>query len=62
VHHISLLPNSTPIISPPYCLNPEKTKLLKEELTELLNLGIIEDSECAWASPIVMVPKAEIVH
>ena len=59
VHHISLQPNSTPIRSPPYRLNPEKAKILKEQLTELLNLGIIEESESAWASPIVMVPKAD---
>jgi len=59
VHHISLQPNFTTIRSPPYRLNPEQDKLLKEQLTELLNLGIIEESESALASQIVMVPKAD---
>jgi len=59
VQYISLQPNSTPIRSPPYRLNPEKAKILKEQLTELLNLGIIEESNSTWASPIVMVPKAD---
>ena len=33
--------------------------MLKEELTNLLDQGIIEESTSPWASPIVIVPKSD---
>ena len=59
VHHISLQPNTRPIQCTPYRLSPEKAAILKHQLTELLQLGIIEESFSPWASPVVMVPKAD---
>jgi len=59
VHHIELLPNTQPIRSAPYRLHPEKREFLRKELDDLLQQGIIEESESPWASPIVMVPKAD---
>ena len=47
---------------PPTCervrrLSPEKMDVLKLELNKLLNLGIIERAESAYASPLHLVPK-----
>jgi len=59
VHHIELKPDTRPISCAPYLLNQEKAQVLKTELDNLLEQGIIEDSTSPWASPIVMVPKAD---
>jgi len=59
VHHIELKPDTKPIRCAPYRLNQEKAKVLKDELGNLLDQGIIEESTRPWASPIVMVPKAD---
>jgi len=59
VHHIELKPDTKPIRCAPYRLNQEKAKVLKDELDNLLDQGIIEESTSPWASPIVMVPKAD---
>jgi len=59
VHHIELNPDTKPIRCPPYRLNQEKAKVLKDELDNLLDQGIIEESTSPWASPTVMVPKAD---
>jgi len=58
-HHIELLPNTRPMSCTPYRLHPEKREFLRKELDNLLQLGIIEDSDSPWASPIVMVPKSD---
>ena len=38
-------------------LNPEKFRALGEELKRLCDQGILEESQSAWSSPIVMVRK-----
>jgi len=59
VHHIELKPDTKPIRCAPYRLNQEKAKVLKDELDNLLDQGIVEESTSPWASLIVMVPKAD---
>jgi len=59
VHHTELEPDTKPIRCLPYRLNQEKAKVLKDELDNLLDQRIIEESTSLWASPIVMVPKAD---
>jgi len=59
VHHIEVPPVTRPIRCTPYRLGPEKSAYLKKELADLVDLGIIEESSSPWASPIVMVPKAD---
>ena len=59
MHHTELKPDTKPIRCPPYRLNQEKAKVLKDKLDDLLDQGIIEESTSPWASPIVMVPKAD---
>ena len=59
IHHIELFPNTRLIHCTPYRLSPDKAKVLKEELSNLVGQGIVEESNSFWASPIVMVPKAD---
>jgi len=59
VHHIELKPGSKPIRCAPYRLNQEEAKVLKDELDNLLDQGIIEECTSPCASPIVMVPKVD---
>jgi len=59
VHHKELKPDIKPIRCAPYRLNQEKVKVVKDELDNLLDQGIIEESTSPLASPIVMVPKAD---
>ncbi|KYB29879.1 hypothetical protein TcasGA2_TC034535 [Tribolium castaneum] len=50
--------DSLPVAVPPYRLTCEKRKVLQMEIERLLQQGIIEECDSAWASPVVMVPKA----
>ena len=60
VHHTELKPDTKPIRCPPYRLNQEKAKVLKYELVNLLDQGIIEESTSPWASPIVRCPLRQM--
>jgi hypothetical protein len=51
--------DSTPIASPPYRLTPGKRQILQVEINAMLEAGIIEECESAWASPAVFVPKPD---
>jgi hypothetical protein len=51
--------DSTPIASPPYRLTPGKRQILQVEINAMLEAGIIEECESAWASPAVLVPKPD---
>ena len=55
LHHIRT-------VGPPVCskvrrLSPEKLDVLKSELQNLLDLGVIEPTESPYASPVHLVPK-----
>ena len=64
-HHIQLLKDAKPISSPPCRLNPKRKSLVRKELEEMLQIGIIEKIKAedrdakGWASPIVLVPKPD---
>jgi hypothetical protein len=38
-------------------MNPEKSELVRKELEEMKSMGVIEDSNSTWASPICTVQK-----
>jgi len=57
-HHIELMEDTKPIKSKVRKMSQVQLKALKEELTKLLNKGLIVPSNSPWASPIVMVPKS----
>ncbi len=45
--------------SRPYHLPEHRKNVVREELKAILDLGVIEESHCDWASPIVLVPKTD---
>lgn len=56
-HHIELVPNAKPFKCSPYRLNPEKTQILKKQISDLLKSDLIQESQSAYASPVILVPK-----
>ncbi|KAJ1187172.1 hypothetical protein NDU88_003951 [Pleurodeles waltl] len=52
--------DSPPVKNKIYRL-PDKVKAsIKEEVSKMLTLGVIEKSSSPWASPVVLVPKATV--
>ena len=58
-HAIVFKPDTPPIRLHPYRVNPVKAELIRKELDLMLELGVIEESNSVFASPIVLVPKAD---
>jgi hypothetical protein len=56
-HTINLVPGTSPINVKPYRL-PESQK--EEQVSKLLEEGIIEESAFPWNSPILIVPKRQV--
>lgn len=42
-----------------YPLSPVKLKVLNEEIDKMLEMGVIRPSRSSWASPVVMITKAD---
>lgn len=51
--------DSHPVWSMPYRAGPAQRNLEKKEVTRMLELDMIEPSDAEWASPVVLVPKAD---
>ena len=49
-------PGTTPVASKPYDLPPKHHKFIKEELTNLLELGLIERPLSLYAATIIAAP------
>ncbi|XP_064078468.1 uncharacterized protein LOC135195891 [Macrobrachium nipponense] len=56
-HKIDLLEGTSPIRQNYYRLNPQRTERVAAQVKLQLNLGLIEESESPWASPVVLAPK-----
>ncbi|XP_068241185.1 uncharacterized protein [Palaemon carinicauda] len=56
-HKIDLVPGTCPIRQNYYRLNPQRAERVSEQIKLQLSLGLIEESESPWASPVVLVPK-----
>ena len=50
-------PNSSPVTSRPYRINPPTTKKVDAVLDEFIAAGLIQHSTSSWASPVVVIPK-----
>ncbi|KAL2076889.1 hypothetical protein ACEWY4_027519 [Coilia grayii] len=50
---------SKPIKQHPYCANPLKRQILKDEVTFMLEHNIAEPSSSPWSSPCLLVPKPD---
>ena len=51
--------DAAPIKQHPYRVSPDKSAKMQKEIAYMLEHDIIEPSESAWASPCVLVPKAD---
>lgn len=58
-HQINLLPGSKPINSPPYRYSPAKREAIEQNLSDMMEEGIIKPSKSPWASPVVLAPKKD---
>ncbi len=59
LEHCLYIHQQVPIKQRPYRLSPIKQTIVKEQIQDMLNAGIIEPSHSAWASPVVLVPKKD---
>ncbi|GBM61351.1 Transposon Ty3-I Gag-Pol polyprotein [Araneus ventricosus] len=51
--------DAAPIYSHPYSLPKNKAKIVEIQVQEMLDAGIIEQSDSSWAAPVVLVPKKD---
>ena len=51
--------DAKPVKQHAYRVNPQKRKLLQQEVTYMLETGLIEPSHSAWSSPCLLVPKPD---
>ncbi|GJZ40777.1 putative mitochondrial protein [Tanacetum coccineum] len=58
-HTIPLLPNTTPINIRPYKHPPNQKDAIELMVKELMESGLIRDSQSSFSSPIVMVKKKD---
>ena len=47
---------------PPYRIPEARRMTIQEELSQMLRLGVIEESRSAWSSPVVLVAKPDGTH
>lgn len=58
-HTIPLLPNTLPINIRPYKHPPNQKDAIEAMVKELMESGVIRDSQSAYSSPIVMFKKKD---
>ncbi|CAN8062284.1 unnamed protein product [Agarophyton chilense] len=58
-HHIDLVPGSRPISQPPYRAGPRTRQIEEENVSKMLEEGLIKAAQSAWASPVVLGPKPD---
>ncbi|KAI8360664.1 hypothetical protein BD560DRAFT_297240, partial [Blakeslea trispora] len=56
-HKIILKPNALPVRSRPYKLSWEEDEYLRNELNNLLKMGLIRRSRGEWCSPLFFIKK-----
>ena len=59
MHHYVDVGTAQPVKQHPYRVNPEKRRVLQQEVEYMLENDLIERSHSAWSSPCILVPKAE---
>jgi len=58
-HTVELEPNAVPVKKRDFKRSPAEYAVIKEHIDQMLRDGIIEPSESAWASPVLLVKKAD---
>lgn len=59
VKHVVDTGEATPIKQRYYNVSPARQKLINEELDRMLALGVVEPSQSAWSSPIMLLDKPD---
>ncbi len=57
-HHIKLKPGSNPLYINVYKL-PHSQRLVEELIKDMLDQGVIQESNSPWNSPLFLVPKKD---
>ena len=58
-HSIPLVDGTKPIRQPPRRLGAEKDKEVEEQVTQLVERGLVEPTDGSWSSPVVLVRKKD---
>ncbi len=58
-HHIKLKPGSNPVYINAYKLPHSEAQLVEELIKNMLNQGVIQESNSPWNSPLFLVPKKD---
>ena len=58
-HRIELTPGAKPFRCQPYRAGPRAREAEQSEVDEMLASGVISRSKSEWASPVVLIPKAD---
>ncbi|CAC5394883.1 Transposon Tf2-12 polyprotein,Transposon Tf2-11 polyprotein,Transposon Tf2-1 polyprotein,Transposon Tf2-7 polyprotein [Mytilus coruscus] len=56
-HKIVTVPDARPVRRNPYRQSPQVRRETENQIQELLENGIIEESNSDWCSPLIMIPK-----
>ena len=59
VEHDIKLTSEVPVRSKPYPVPHSLSETIKKEVDAMMRMGIIEESDSPYASPVVMVKKAD---
>ncbi|KAJ8268644.1 hypothetical protein COCON_G00138160 [Conger conger] len=59
VHHDIVTEPGRRVRLRPYRIPEARRQTIREEVARMLDLGVIEESQSAWSSPIVLVPKPD---
>ena len=58
-HYIDLLPGARPVAQHPYRAGPRAREIEQQEVDKMLQSGVIQPSQSAWAAPVLLVPKPD---
>ncbi|CAN8072774.1 unnamed protein product [Agarophyton chilense] len=58
-NHIDVIPGSRPISQPPHRAGPRTRQIEEDNVAKMLEAGVIETAQSAWASPVVLVPNPD---
>ncbi len=58
-HHIKLKPGSNPVYINAYKLPHSQRQLVEELIKDMLDQGVIQESNSPWNSPLFLVPKKD---